>query len=76
MLPPPRRPSPIDPFDPRERGKTEKGRYTYRFVGVITGRIGPDGIARGSVSSATRYTETGFFPKVCRSKKASFAAAP
>lgn len=58
-----------------ERAKTKKGRSTYTFVGRISGRIDADGVARGAVSTSSRYRETGYRDLVCRGS-ASFMAAP
>jgi hypothetical protein len=60
----------------RERGRTKDGPYRYTFVGTIRGRIGADGIARGTATSRSRYRQKGFYDKVCSLGRTTFAAAP
>jgi hypothetical protein len=60
----------------KDRGTVKKGRFSYSFVGTLSGRIDPDGIARGIVSSTSHYKETGYLVKTCRLTPSSFAAAP
>lgn len=58
------------------RSTRKHRRIAYRFLGVIKGRIDPDGVARGTVTTTSRYRETGYHDLVCRTPTSSFAAAP
>lgn len=60
----------------RGSGKNEDGRFTRTFVGTISGRIDPDGIARGTVSVRERSRVDGDPVRVCTLPRTSFAAAP
>lgn len=57
----------------RQDGERVRGRY----VATISGRIGPDGVARGRVAVTLRQTKTGnYLPYTCRTGSLPFAAAP
>lgn len=60
----------------RRRGQNEKGRFTTTFNGTISGRIDPDGIARGTVAVRER-SRVGDNPvRTCVMSRTPFAAAP
>lgn len=59
-----------------ERGGKGRTRYSFSFKSTISGRIGPDGVARGTVRASSRYERFHYYPNVCRTKTASFVAAP
>jgi hypothetical protein len=58
------------------RGRTAEGRFHFRFVATISGRIDADGVARGRVAVSSRRKETGYYDLVCRMPSTPFAAAP
>jgi hypothetical protein len=60
----------------RRRGTQGGRRIDSTFVGTISGRIDPDGIARGTVSVTERVRRPGSPARVCRMPRTSFAAAP
>lgn len=60
----------------REQGGRGRKRYRYQFNGTIRGRVGSDGLARGTVHVSSRYEQRGYYPTVCKSITASFVAAP
>ncbi|WP_320668820.1 hypothetical protein [Patulibacter defluvii] len=60
----------------REQGGRGRNRYRYRFNGTIRGRIGSDGLARGTVRISSRVERRGYYPLVCKSVTARFVAAP
>jgi hypothetical protein len=67
-------------FRGRERfTRTERvpeGRFRLRFTATISGRIGPDGVARGRVAIRSSSTLTGYTDLVCTVPSTPFAAAP
>jgi hypothetical protein len=51
-------------------------RNHFRFVATISGRIGPDGVARGRIAIRSRDRLTGYQDLVCVVPSTPFAAAP
>lgn len=62
----------------RQRGSYRGDRYVSRSEARITGRIGPDGIARGRVSNTSSLTFAGGkrVGERCRTGSQTFVAAP
>lgn len=60
------------------RGKRRGDRWTRRTVVVISGRIDPDGVARGTVALTDRlsWRRGRFYGRSCRMPATAFAAAP
>jgi hypothetical protein len=58
------------------RNRVKGGRERLHFVATISGRIGPDGVARGTVSMRSRSRLKGYDDLVCRMPSTPFAAAP
>jgi hypothetical protein len=58
------------------RNRVEGGRERLHFVSTISGRIDPDGVARGTVSMRSRSKLKGYDDLVCRMPSTPFAAAP
>jgi hypothetical protein len=58
------------------RNRVKGGLERLHFVATISGRIGPDGVARGTVSVRSRSRLKGYDDLVCRMPSTPFAAAP
>jgi hypothetical protein len=58
------------------RNRVKGGRERLHFVATISGRIDPDGVARGTVSMRSRSRLAGYDDLVCRMPSTPFAAAP
>lgn len=56
--------------------RLEDGVERLHFVSTISGRIGPDGVARGRVSTRSRSRLKGYDDLLCRMPSTTFAAAP